>query len=85
MMAVDVKAGETFQAGIPRPLFDIKSPTATRFAVTRDGQRFLIPTLMGGNSGSPATVVITRSKGRQHRLDSLCYNFTCLPHMTVKS
>jgi hypothetical protein len=41
MTAVEVKAGATFQAGIPRPLFETDlSDQFTLFAVTRDGQRF---------------------------------------------
>ena len=41
MMAVEVKAGATFQAGVPQPLFD--TGRLVRFTVTRDGQRFLLP------------------------------------------
>jgi hypothetical protein len=45
-VAVDVKTdGATFEAGIPRPLFDAANSSAiggSPFVVTRDGQRFLV-------------------------------------------
>lgn len=45
-MAVDVKAGAQFEAGVPTPLFATRVLTLTEFrnhyAVSRDGQRFLI-------------------------------------------
>jgi Tol biopolymer transport system component len=48
LMAVDVKAdGGSFEAGIPKPLFEARLPTAirrNRYVVTRDGQRFLMAT-----------------------------------------
>jgi eukaryotic-like serine/threonine-protein kinase len=44
IMAVDVKLGTTFEAGIPRPLFELPATiVGGRFAMTADGQRFLIP------------------------------------------
>lgn len=44
-MAVEVKGGADFEAGVPQPLFDtFLSPDVNkRYAVIRDGQRFLIP------------------------------------------
>jgi Tol biopolymer transport system component len=59
MMAVKVNAGATFQVGIPESLFDtrITNPFA-RYAVSRDGQRFLIPSPLGETTSSPATVVL---------------------------
>src|SRR5207247_1458230 len=48
MMAVEVKTGVTFQAGSPQPLFETHIDTPqTRYAVTRDGQRFLLPAPVG--------------------------------------
>ena len=47
-MAVAVKTdGPTFEAGPPRPLFDVamsESPPDRPFDVTRDGLRFLVNT-----------------------------------------
>jgi hypothetical protein len=64
MMAVEVKAGPTFRAGIPRALFETNVPDRfASFAVTRDGQRFLIPTPMVGTTSAPATVVINWTAG----------------------
>jgi Tol biopolymer transport system component len=44
MMAVDVRLGETFEAGAPRTLFQAVAPTVDlgQYAATGDGQRFLI-------------------------------------------
>jgi Tol biopolymer transport system component len=47
IMAVDVKTdGETFEAGIPKTLFEVPVPVSGRnhFLVSRDGQRFLVLT-----------------------------------------
>jgi len=44
IMAVDVKLGATFEAGVPRQLFKIPGALAgVRFAITADAQRFLVP------------------------------------------
>jgi hypothetical protein len=43
MMAVDVSLGKTFAVGLPHKLFDIPGQiVAGRYAVTSDGQRFLL-------------------------------------------
>jgi hypothetical protein len=64
MMAVEVKTGTAFRAGLPQPLFETHITSATvRIAVTRDGQRFLIPTPIGETSPTPATVVINWKSG----------------------
>ena len=47
MMAVPVMSGATFEHGTARPLFatrvaDFANPYRTSYAVTPDGQRFLI-------------------------------------------
>src|SRR5207245_11498110 len=53
---VEMKMGATFQAGIPQPLFETYITNVfVRYAVTRDGQRFLIPTRMGEAGATPAT------------------------------
>ena len=44
MMAVDVTIGATFEAGVPRELFQVPGPiVGLLFAMTSDAQRFLIP------------------------------------------
>ena len=64
MMAVEVTTGAAFRAGIPRPLFETGvTNILVRYAVTRDGQRFLIPTPTGEASPTPATVVVNWTAG----------------------
>jgi hypothetical protein len=52
IMAVDVRASATFEAGVPRLLFrtTLVQPggNGMRWTVSRDGQRFLIATPAGG-------------------------------------
>jgi serine/threonine protein kinase len=74
MMAVSVKPnGTTFEAGAPTPLFDSPylnlqhtgSPYHT-YAVSPDGQRFLIPHPISGNTNNatmPIAVVINWAEG----------------------
>ncbi len=45
LMAVDIRVDARIESGVPRPLFDTKlrvDPIRDQFAVTADGQRFLI-------------------------------------------
>ncbi len=43
-MATDVKLGTTFEAGVPRQLFQLPGRLAgERFAISADAQRFLVP------------------------------------------
>ena len=63
MMAVDVKGdGASFEAGPPKTLFDLRVPTFTgsqaQFAVTADGQKFLIANTFGENKSEPITVAL---------------------------
>ena len=63
MMAVDVKGdGATFEVGTPKVLFDQRVPSfnnpQAHFAVTADGQKFLIATTFGENTSAPITVVL---------------------------
>jgi Tol biopolymer transport system component len=45
LMAVDVKPGSSFEAGVPKTLFDLTpSRVSGSYAVTADGQRFLFVT-----------------------------------------
>jgi Tol biopolymer transport system component len=65
--AVDVKTdGASFEAGIPRPLFDAAAVAATAtitggsapFVVTRDGQRFLVLAPAEREVSAPLEVVV---------------------------
>jgi serine/threonine protein kinase len=63
MMAVDVKAdGPNFEVGTPKPLFDLRVPSfnaaQTQFAVTADGQKFLVANSYGELSSAPIEVVL---------------------------
>lgn len=60
MMAVEIKSGPEFDAGIPKPLFEARFPTDVvthpSYDVSVDGQRFLINTIVGEEK-QPITVV----------------------------
>jgi hypothetical protein len=63
--AVDVKTdGASFEAGIPRPLFDaatvskIAVTRGTPFVVTNDGQRFLVLAQIEKEVSEPVEVVV---------------------------
>jgi dipeptidyl aminopeptidase/acylaminoacyl peptidase len=63
MMVVAVETGETFTAGTPRMLFEMPQPERdlgdpSRYAVTPDGQRFLIVTTGQGDASAGATQII---------------------------
>src|ERR1041385_2215439 len=62
LMEVDVKGiGTSFEQGIPKPLFnvDVDSYQApNRYAVSKDGKRFLVNTSIEGTSLKPIMVVI---------------------------
>jgi len=61
MMVVDVKLRPSFQAGVPKPLFDTRVLTFTDFrnhyVVTSDGQRFLINSITQERSTTPIDIV----------------------------
>lgn len=55
LMAVDVKAGASFEPGIPKPLFDTalaRTTQGTQFDVSSDGQRFLFISRMADATSS---------------------------------
>lgn len=62
IMAVDVNAsGSSFDAGLPRRLFDIRvqsGSTRNPFVVTRDGRRFLVTTVPEGFQDDPIQVLV---------------------------
>ena len=59
LMAVEVKAGETFAAGEPKPLFStsLKRTFPGTYDVTPDGQRFLVNVISGDETSAPITLV----------------------------
>jgi Tol biopolymer transport system component len=60
LMAVEVKLGATFEAGLPKALFDLAAAKVRRdtYTVTADGQRFLFPRLLRENAVAPFAVVV---------------------------
>jgi Tol biopolymer transport system component len=58
MMAVEIKPGPQFQAGVPKPLFDVRLGTVNpTYDVSADG-RFLIATPIEQSATVPMTVVL---------------------------
>jgi hypothetical protein len=67
LMAVDVTAEPAFEAGVPRPLFNLRAirgvvRDGSGFAVTADGQRFLLAASLENASVEPLTVVLNWAK-----------------------
>jgi len=59
VMAVDVKLGDTFEAGIPQPLLDIPGAiVGLRLAMTADAQRFLIPLPVRSSDAAALRIVL---------------------------
>ena len=61
IMAVDVTAGATFEAGVPKPLFSVHLDTAlarNHFLPSKDGQRFLLVATPARDAIAPTTVVL---------------------------
>jgi Tol biopolymer transport system component len=63
MMAVAVKAGEKFEAGAPKALFDVRLVGLQTYAVSPDARRFLFPTLPEEVASAPLTVVLNWTAG----------------------
>ena len=59
MMAAPVQAGATFEAGVPRMLFEVgrQLPVIVMFDVTADGQRFIMPVPTEEQASLPITIV----------------------------
>jgi eukaryotic-like serine/threonine-protein kinase len=64
MMAVEIKPGAQFQAGVPKPLFDVRMGTSGNrsYDVSADG-RFLIATPVEQSATVPMTVVLNWQAG----------------------
>jgi hypothetical protein len=61
IMAVDTQLGTAVTAGSPRPLFQTGisvSPLVDQYAVTRDGQRFIIMKPIANTAPTGLTVVV---------------------------
>ena len=61
LMAVDVKTdGTSFEAGIPKALFEVPIPSSGRnhFVPSKDGQRFLVVTPAEGSANEPLQVLV---------------------------
>ena len=63
IMAVEVKGeGATFERGAPKVLFDLRVRSfidaQARFAVTADGQKFLVSNTIGETASAPIAVVL---------------------------
>jgi hypothetical protein len=64
MMAVPVTTdGATFEAGVPRALFEVdvpepSAPYPTHYAVSSDGRRFLVNTVVDQQNRPPLTVIL---------------------------
>jgi Tol biopolymer transport system component/predicted Ser/Thr protein kinase len=58
LMAVEIKPGTQFQAGVPKPLFDVQlGPSSPNYDVSAEG-RFLVATPMEQGTAVPMTVVL---------------------------
>lgn len=61
LMAVEIKTGSTFEAGIPKALFDLSAARITGgagYAVTADGQRFIFVSQIEETAPSSLAVVV---------------------------
>jgi Tol biopolymer transport system component len=67
IMAVEVSAAPTFQAGIPKSLFKthLRPPPGRQFDVTPDGERFLVNLRPGEQVSDPVTLVQNWAAGRE--------------------
>jgi hypothetical protein len=62
LMSVEVKTGASFEASVPRALFEFRSGNGlvvvAPYAVSADGQRFLLNTVVDESGSAPLTVVL---------------------------
>ncbi|MFY9550461.1 MAG: hypothetical protein WAU32_04865, partial [Thermoanaerobaculia bacterium] len=69
LMAVEVNAGATFEAGVAKPLFSIRrrEPVSAAdlfsYDVSADGQRFLVSTDAGEATAAPLTAIVNWTAG----------------------
>jgi hypothetical protein len=70
MMTVAAGAGRSFDAGMPRALFQVDAWSGTNnqvYAVTKDGQRFLVNTTSRKSSGVEPLIVVLNWTAAIHR------------------
>ena len=67
IMAVEVRAAPSFQAGIPKALFktNLRPPPGGQFDVTPDGERFLVNLRPSDQLSDPMTLVQNWAAGRK--------------------
>ena len=61
LMAADVKAGSTFEPGVPHPLFKMNSQVLVArnsYSPTADGRRFLVNSFVDAAASSAISVVV---------------------------
>ncbi|MGQ0732239.1 MAG: hypothetical protein ACT4QD_01135, partial [Acidobacteriota bacterium] len=62
LMSVDVKSGATFESSRPRSLFEFRNGNGLTFlapyAASKDGQRFLLNTIVDESGGEPLALVV---------------------------
>ncbi|HEY4229329.1 MAG TPA: protein kinase [Thermoanaerobaculia bacterium] len=66
LMAVEIRGGADFQAGVPQALFPIRvrvGAPRNKYAPTLDGQRFMIAAPLGRDAMSPTTIVLNWAAG----------------------
>jgi hypothetical protein len=63
LMSVAVKAGEKFEAGVAKALFERRLVARQTYAVSPDARRFLFPTLPEEVASAPLTVVLNWTAG----------------------
>ncbi len=68
MMAVPLKTQSTFEAGVPRMLFQTSADPlfpnlGIPYDVTADGQRFLVNVAMDESRASPITIITNWTAG----------------------
>jgi len=66
LMAVPVKGGVSFEVSMPAPLFEFRAGgniVTPYYDVTRDGQRFLLSTIVESEPNAPLTVVVNWAAG----------------------
>jgi Tol biopolymer transport system component len=65
LMAVDVKSGGAFEAGLPKTLFDLSDAKVyyADYAATADGQRFLFVRKLQESTPAPFSVVVNWTAG----------------------
>ena len=73
LMVVDIgSSGSTLTAGVPRSLFDVEipessAPYANDYAVTADGQHFLVNSLVDQPTLPTLSVIVNRAASLQQR------------------